>query len=78
MQHYWYHYEYTLDTTFLKERAFPAISEVAQFYSDWLTEDPRDGTLISSPSTSPENRFIHPESRRTGGYPALQVRWTSR
>jgi len=59
MQHYWQHYLFTQDETFLRERAFPAIQEVAKFYSDWLIEDPRDGKLISAPSSSPENRFIH-------------------
>ena len=59
VQHYWQHYEYTRDEKFLKERAFPAIQEVARFYSDWIIEDPRDGTLISAPSTSPENRFLN-------------------
>lgn len=59
MQHYWQHYEFTQDTTFLKERAFPAIKEVTKFYSDWLIEDPRDKKLISAPSTSPENRFFN-------------------
>lgn len=63
MQHYWQHYEFTQDEVFLKERAFPAIQEVAQFYSDWIIEDPRDGTLISAPSTSPENRFINAEGK---------------
>ncbi len=58
MQHYWQQYEYNQDLKFLKERAFPALHEVALFYSDWLIEDPRDGTLISAPSTSPENRFF--------------------
>lgn len=61
MQHYWQHYEFTQDEIFLKERAFPAIQEVAKFYSDWIIEDPRDGTLVSAPSTSPENRFINEE-----------------
>ncbi len=59
MQHYWQHFEFTRDTTFLKTRAFPAITEVAKFYSDWIIEDPRDGKLISAPSTSPENRYIN-------------------
>jgi alpha-L-fucosidase 2 len=59
MQHYWQHYEYSGDYKFLNERAFPAMHEVAKFYSDWLIEDPRDGTLISAPSTSPENRFYN-------------------
>ncbi len=58
MQHLWQHFLFTNDTTFLRERAFPAMQEVVQFYSDWLIEDPRDGTLVSAPSSSPENRFI--------------------
>jgi len=59
MQHYWQHYEFTQDTSFLRERAFPAMEEVARFYSDWVILDPRVGTLISAPSTSPENRYIN-------------------
>ena len=58
MQHYWQHYLFTQDENFLRERAFPAIREVVKFYSDWLIEDPRDGTLVSAPSSSPENRFV--------------------
>ena len=59
MQHYWQHFAFTQDTSFLRERAFPAIREVAKFYSDWIIKDPRDGTLISAPSTSPENRYLN-------------------
>ena len=59
MQHYWQHFLFTGDTAFLRSRAFPAMQQVAMFYSDWLIEDPRDGTLISAPSTSPENRFYN-------------------
>ncbi len=59
VQHYWQHFAFTQDTTFLKKRAFPAIREVAKFYSDWVIEDPRDGKLISAPSTSPENRYLN-------------------
>lgn len=61
VRHYWEHYLFTQDKDFLKERAFPALEQIAQFYSDWLIEDPRDGTLISAPSTSPENQFINDE-----------------
>ena len=56
---YWYHYEFTQDENFLRERAFPAMEQVALFYSDWLIEDPRDQTFISVPSSSPENRYIN-------------------
>ncbi|MFC2090968.1 glycoside hydrolase family 95-like protein, partial [Bacteroidota bacterium] len=52
-------FEYNRDTSFLRNRAFPALDAVAQFYSDWLIEDPRDGLLVSAPATSPENRFIN-------------------
>ncbi len=64
MQHYWQHYEFTRDIDFLKKRAFPAIREIATFYSDWLIEDPRDGMLISAPSTSPENRFFNAKGKQ--------------
>jgi alpha-L-fucosidase 2 len=64
VQHYWEHFAFSRDSTFLKERAFPAIYEVAQFYSDWIIPDPRDGTLISAPSTSPENRYINGKDER--------------
>jgi alpha-L-fucosidase 2 len=58
VQHYWQHYLFTQDLEFLEQRGFPAIEAVAQFYSDWLIEDIRDGSLIAAPSTSPENRYL--------------------
>lgn len=63
MQHYWQHFEFTQDTSFLKERAYPAIQEVARFYSDWIIEDSRDGKLVSAPSTSPENQFVNTDGK---------------
>lgn len=62
-QHLWTHYEFTGDKKFLKEKAWPLLRELALFYSDWLKEDPRDGKLISYPSTSPENSFIAPDGK---------------
>jgi alpha-L-fucosidase 2 len=58
-RHYWEHYLFTLDKEFLEQRALPAFEQIAQFYSDWLIMDPRDGLLVSAPSTSPENQFIN-------------------
>lgn len=58
-RHYWEHYLFTQDQDFLEKRALPAFEAVAQFYSDWLIADPRDGKLVSAPSTSPENQFIN-------------------
>ena len=56
-QHFWDHYQFIQDKTFLKDRAYPAIKASALFYLDWLMEDPRDGKWISAPSTSPENSY---------------------
>ena len=58
VQHYWHHYLFTQDINFLKKRAFPALEAVAYFYSDWLIEDQRNGSLIAAPSTSPENQYL--------------------
>ncbi len=58
-RHYWDHYLFTQDQKFLEERAYPALSAISAFYSDWLVEYPKDGKLVSSPSTSPENQFIN-------------------
>ena len=63
-RHYWEHYLFTGDTDFLRKRALPAIEQIALFYSDWLIEDPRNGMLISAPSTSPENQFINAKGKK--------------
>jgi alpha-L-fucosidase 2 len=55
-QHLWWHYAYTQDKTFLRERAYPVLKEAARFFLAYLFEDPRNnkGWLISGPSNSPE------------------------
>ncbi|WP_025763694.1 glycoside hydrolase family 95 protein [Dyadobacter tibetensis] len=53
--HLWEHYQYTKDSLFLKETAYPLMSEAARFFVDFLQYDPNSGWLISSPSNSPEN-----------------------
>jgi alpha-L-fucosidase 2 len=55
-QHFWTHYEFTLDEAFLRDRAYPFIKEAAAFYEDYLIED-ADGVLQIVPSQSPENTF---------------------
>lgn len=63
-RHYWEHYLFTGDLDFLRKRALPAFEQIALFYSDWLIEDPRNGMLISAPSTSPENQFINANGKK--------------
>ena len=61
-QHYWWHYEFSGNEEFLRDRAYPFMKEVALFYEDFLIPDPRPasphyGKLITVPSVSPENSF---------------------
>lgn len=56
-QHLWEHYAFTNDKVFLKEKAWPIMKEVSQFWLDYLCED-TDGSLVSSPSFSPEHGKI--------------------
>lgn len=56
-QHLWWHYEYSQDKVFLKQRAYPFFKEVAAFYESYLLKD-KQGTYQIIPSQSPENSFI--------------------
>lgn len=55
-QHYWWHYQYNGDKTFLEEVAYPFFKSTADFYMDYIEIDD-DGTAQIMPSQSPENRF---------------------
>jgi len=52
------HFRFTQDLRFLRERAWPVLKESAEFYLDWLAEDPKTKLLVSGPSTSPENTYL--------------------
>ncbi len=54
-RHLYDHYLFTLDTAFLRERAYPAMTEAVAFWQANLHPDPRDGKLVVSPSYSPEH-----------------------
>ncbi len=62
-QHLWEHYAFTRDKTFLRETAYPIMKGAATFLLGYLIED-KDGYLITSPSTSPENSFINSAGKR--------------
>ncbi len=55
-QHFWWHYQFSLDREFLKKRAYPFFKECAAYLESFLFED-ENGTLQFAPSQSPENRF---------------------
>lgn len=56
--HIWEHYLFTLDKGFLC-KFYPVLKGVAEFCMDWLVE--KDGKLVTSPGTSPENKYITPD-----------------
>jgi alpha-L-fucosidase 2 len=60
-QHLWEHYRFSRDREFLA-RAYPVMKEAAEFFLDYLVEDPK-GRLVSGPSVSPENRYRLPNGQ---------------
>lgn len=53
-QHLWNKYLYNGDTDYLQE-AYPLMKGAAQFFLDFMVEDPRDKYMVVCPSVSPEN-----------------------
>ena len=59
----WERYLFTGDLQFLKQRAYPTLREAAEFFLDYMVEDPKHGWLVTGPSSSPENTFITPNGQ---------------
>jgi alpha-L-fucosidase 2 len=56
--HLWEHYQFTQDKDWLKNEGYDLMKGAALFCLGWLVED-KHGNLVTSPSTSPENRYIN-------------------
>lgn len=56
--HIWEHYLFTGDKEYLS-KYYPVLKGAAEFCLGWLIE--KDGHLITSPSTSPENKYVTPD-----------------
>ena len=58
----WDHYRFSLDRTFLQDRAWPAMTGAARFVLDTLVEAPAGSRfaskLVTNPSFSPENTYL--------------------
>jgi len=54
--HIWEHYVFTQDKNYLKNEGYPLMKGAAEFCLAWLVTD-KNGNLITSPSTSPENQY---------------------
>ncbi|MDI3406481.1 glycosyl hydrolase family 95 catalytic domain-containing protein [Streptomyces cavernicola] len=57
--HLWDHYTYTLDETFLRERAYPVLKEVCQYLEDLLVDDGA-GKLVVPETWTPEQTIAAP------------------
>ncbi len=53
-QNLWDHYAFTQDERYLRERAYPIMKDLCEFWEDHLKELP-DGTLVSPDGFSPEH-----------------------
>jgi alpha-L-fucosidase 2 len=54
-QHLWWHYQFTGDKEYLKNRAYPVLKEASRFFINYLVPDPdHPEWLVSGPSNSPE------------------------
>ncbi|WP_265130356.1 glycoside hydrolase family 95 protein [Chryseobacterium oranimense] len=53
-QHLWERYLYSGDKNYLRT-VYPVLKSAAQFYEDFLIEEPANHWLVASPSMSPEN-----------------------
>ncbi|MFI6010234.1 glycosyl hydrolase family 95 catalytic domain-containing protein [Streptomyces sp. NPDC051243] len=49
------HYRFSGSTDYLRTTAYPVMKEATEFWLDNLRTDPRDGTLVVTPSYSPEH-----------------------
>ncbi len=58
----WRHYEFTNDTDYLKNKAYPVMKGAMEFISGFLIE--KDGYLVTNPSMSPENAYKLPGSNK--------------
>jgi alpha-L-fucosidase 2 len=58
----WDHYDFSGDREFLRQNAYPAMKEAAEFILGILVETPPGtpfaGRLVTNPSTSPENEYL--------------------
>lgn len=60
--HQWEHFLFNGDKEYLKNEAYPAMMEAAEFIMSYLVED-KNGYLVTAPSNSPENRYKLPNGK---------------
>ena len=65
----WDHYDYTRDTEYLRNTAYPLMKGAADFLLAWLIPDPHNpNELITAPCTSPEADYITDKGYRGSSF----------
>lgn len=62
-EHLFDRYDYSRDVDYLRS-VYPVMKEASLFFVDMLVEDPRNGYLVTAPTTSPENSFYTEDGRK--------------
>jgi len=61
-QHLWEHYAFSGDLEYLRS-VYMVFSGASEFFLSSMVEEPKNGWLVTSPSSSPENAFYLPGSK---------------
>ena len=61
--HLWDHYDYTRNRQYL-QRVYPIMKGSAEFFLSMLVSEPKHGWLVTAPTTSPENAFYMPGTKK--------------
>lgn len=61
-QHLWEHYAFSQDKSYL-ESIYPILAGAADFFLSSMIREPKQGWLVTAPSSSPENAFFMPGSK---------------
>lgn len=62
-RHLWEHYIFRPDKKYLQE-VYPVMKEASRFFLSSMIEEPEHGWLVTAPSSSPENSFYMPGSKK--------------
>lgn len=61
-EHLWEHYAFTQDKEYLAS-IYPTLKGAADFFITGMVADPKNGWLVTAPSSSPENGFYMPGTK---------------
>jgi len=61
--HLWEHYDFTRDRTYL-QRVYPTLKGASEFFMSTLVTEPKHRWLVTAPTTSPENSFYMPGTKK--------------